>query len=105
MTKAGKNFSPIDMANQKACDPKQRKQAQEARPFHIRGQSSTRRMSGYNLETRQGRGNRDGTCARRRFPERDFRLSFDCTMLAGRVLYGKNRSLKDLAQEISGFEL
>lgn len=33
------------------------------------------------------------------------RLSFDCTMLAGRVLYGENRSLKDLVKEIVGIEM
>ena len=33
------------------------------------------------------------------------RLSFDCTMLAGRVLYGENRSLKDLVKEIAGIEM
>lgn len=33
------------------------------------------------------------------------RLSFDCTMLAGRVLYGKNRSLKDLVHELLGCDL
>ena len=33
------------------------------------------------------------------------RMSFDCTMLAGRVLYGENRALKDLAKEIAGIEM
>ena len=33
------------------------------------------------------------------------RLSFDCTMLAGRVLYGKNRSLKDLVHELLDCDL
>lgn len=33
------------------------------------------------------------------------RLSFDCTMLAGRVLYGRNRSLKDLVRELLGQDL
>ena len=33
------------------------------------------------------------------------RMSFDCTMLAGRVLYGENRSLKNLVKELDGFDM
>ena len=33
------------------------------------------------------------------------RMSFDCTMLAGRVLYGENWSLKNLVKELDGFDM